>query len=157
MFSVHSYYFLKARLAHIFIIEVYVIDLKLWIIAQITRFGKISNFNEEKLRCNRIVIYRTGHVGFQAVSWFCRCQYQCHDAVWNNTWHKHSLWIPFCIVNIVRYLRVIIEFLRDIARMRGDEWQIRIPVQNPCTYSTIVINNYNETYGVHPDSLNIPM
>lgn len=48
--------------------------------------------------------------------------------------------------------------------MRGDEWQIRIPVQNPCTYSTIVINDYNEMhevyvamYGVHLDSLNIPM
>lgn len=27
--------------------------------------------------------------------------------------------------------------------MRDDEWQVRIPVQNPCTYSTIVINDYN--------------
>jgi len=36
--------------------------------------------------------------------------------------------IPYC---------VIIEFVRD---MRDDgEWQIRIPVQNPCTYSTFVI------------------
>lgn len=30
--------------------------------------------------------------------------------------------------------------------MRGDEWQMRIPVQNPCTYSTIVINDYNEMH-----------
>lgn len=61
-----------------------------------------------------------------------------------DSWHKLVYErISFCIVNIVRYLRVITEFLRDIARMRDDEWQIRIPVQNPCTYSTIVINNYN--------------
>lgn len=64
-------------------------------------------------------------------------------------WHKLVYErISFCIVNIVRYLHVITEFLRDIARMRDDEWQTRIPVQNPCTYSTIVINDYNETHGV---------